>query len=81
MGGDDIRAVIPVPTRGSGGAGPDCAPSFRLWAWQQRTWVMGVLNLTPDSFSDGGQHFEAADAIRQVRWEAASTQHLCTCTR
>lgn len=25
------------------------------WAWQQRTWVMGILNITPDSFSDGGQ--------------------------
>jgi dihydropteroate synthase len=28
-----------------------------------RTWVMGVLNVTPDSFSDGGQHFSAEDAI------------------
>lgn len=25
--------------------------------------VMGILNVTPDSFSDGGQHFESADAI------------------
>ncbi len=25
--------------------------------------VMGVLNVTPDSFSDGGRHFEAARAI------------------
>lgn len=24
---------------------------------------MGVLNVTPDSFSDGGQHFAAADAV------------------
>jgi len=23
--------------------------------WGQRTHVMGVINLTPDSFSDGGQ--------------------------
>ena len=27
----------------------------------ERTWVMGVLNVTPDSFSDGGR-FESADA-------------------
>jgi dihydropteroate synthase len=23
--------------------------------------IMGVLNVTPDSFSDGGQHFDIAD--------------------
>lgn len=28
--------------------------------------VMGILNITPDSFSDGGQHFSAADALRQA---------------
>jgi dihydropteroate synthase len=27
------------------------------------TCVMGVLNVTPDSFSDGGQHFSAEEAI------------------
>lgn len=29
----------------------------------RRTLVMGVVNVTPDSFSDGGQWFEPADAI------------------
>ncbi|MFQ5906205.1 MAG: dihydropteroate synthase [bacterium] len=28
-----------------------------------RTYVMGVLNVTPDSFSDGGHHFEFNDAV------------------
>ena len=28
-----------------------------------RPLVMGILNVTPDSFSDGGQHFAAGDAI------------------
>lgn len=28
-----------------------------------RPLIMGVLNVTPDSFSDGGKHFEQADAI------------------
>lgn len=28
-----------------------------------RTLVMGVLNITPDSFSDGGVHFDAARAV------------------
>ena len=39
---------------------PDLQPFIPLpglpnWAWQQRSWVMGILNVTPDSFSDGGQ--------------------------
>ena len=29
----------------------------------QRTLVMGILNVTPDSFSDGGDHFAFGDAI------------------
>jgi len=28
--------------------------------------VMGVLNVTPDSFSDGGRHFDAAAALHQA---------------
>jgi dihydropteroate synthase len=28
--------------------------------------VMGVLNVTPDSFSDGGEHFDADSAIRRA---------------
>jgi dihydropteroate synthase len=31
------------------------------------TAVMGVLNVTPDSFSDGGQHFETSAAIAHGR--------------
>jgi dihydropteroate synthase len=30
----------------------------------QRTLVMGVLNLTPDSFSDGGKYFRVPDAVK-----------------
>ncbi|HEX8816417.1 MAG TPA: dihydropteroate synthase [Terriglobales bacterium] len=29
----------------------------------KRTMIMGVLNVTPDSFSDGGVHFHADDAV------------------
>src|SRR3712207_4298157 len=28
--------------------------------------LMGVLNVTPDSFSDGGQFFDAADAVARA---------------
>ncbi len=33
--------------------------------WGQRTYVMGILNVTPDSFSDGGQYFDLESAIAQ----------------
>jgi dihydropteroate synthase len=32
----------------------------------ERTLVMGILNVTPDSFSDGGQYLSHDDAIRQA---------------
>jgi dihydropteroate synthase len=34
--------------------------------------VVGVLNLTPDSFSDGGEHLEPADALRHAESMVAS---------
>ena len=38
----------------------------RSLAYGERTLVMGVLNITPDSFSDGGQFYEFDRAIEQV---------------
>jgi dihydropteroate synthase len=35
----------------------------RSLPWGARTLVMGVLNVTPDSFSDGGRFFERARAL------------------
>ena len=32
----------------------------------QRTLLMGVLNVTPDSFSDGGRHFDSRSAIERA---------------
>jgi len=32
-----------------------------------RGWIMGVLNVTPDSFSDGGRFFQAPQALAQAR--------------
>ena len=36
-------------------------------AWGQRTYVMGVINLTPDSFSDGGRFLAPERAVAQAR--------------
>ena len=35
-----------------------------IWpkGWREKTCVMGVINITPDSFSDGGQYFDAFKA-------------------
>ena len=52
--------------------GPDCDtrqssdPFARLLALR-RPIVMGVLNVTPDSFSDGGRFLDPATAIGQAR--------------
>ena len=39
-----------------------------LWpiGWRDRTCVMGVLNVTPDSFSDGGRYLDPALAEKQA---------------
>lgn len=33
----------------------------------ERTLVMGILNITPDSFADGGRHFSFEDAINRAK--------------
>jgi dihydropteroate synthase len=33
--------------------------------------VMGILNVTPDSFSDGGEHVEITGAMEHARWMIA----------
>lgn len=45
--------------------GPRLPAGFSLP--QGRTLVMGILNVTPDSFSDGGRFFGAGEAIRRGR--------------
>jgi len=42
-GGDIMRRVMPL------------GPSGRMAVWGGRTCIMGILNVTPDSFSDGGR--------------------------
>jgi len=47
---------------------------FHVMYWQtarqkislEKTLVMGIINLTPDSFSDGGKFFSVDDALRQA---------------
>ncbi|WP_414548269.1 dihydropteroate synthase [Anabaena sp. CCY 0017] len=39
----------------------------RCFVWGQRTYLMGVLNVTPDSFSDGGAFNNSAAALAQAQ--------------
>ena len=41
--------------------------NYRL-NWGQRTYIMGILNLTPDSFSDGGEFNQVGSALKQVHY-------------
>ncbi|HEY9692473.1 MAG TPA: dihydropteroate synthase [Oculatellaceae cyanobacterium] len=44
----------------------------RSFVWGDRTYLMGVLNVTPDSFSDGGQFNTVAAAVAQANYLVAS---------
>lgn len=33
----------------------------------KKTLVMGIVNVTPDSFSDGGRYFSASEAVRRAK--------------
>lgn len=53
VGKEGLRRVTPI--------------GRKLWDWGQKTHIMGILNLTPDSFSDGGLYTEVDSALAQVR--------------
>jgi len=38
----------------------------RLERWEQTPVIMGILNVTPDSFSDGGTHLDPAAAVEHA---------------
>jgi dihydropteroate synthase len=38
----------------------------RTLRWGERTFLMGVVNVTPDSFSDGGRHLERDAAVQHA---------------
>jgi len=40
----------------------------RPFVWGDRTYLMGVLNVTPDSFSDGGNFNTLEDALAQAQY-------------
>ncbi|WP_424014071.1 dihydropteroate synthase [Halorubrum xinjiangense] len=63
----DLAAAVGIEERedadDTGDDADDAAPDF---PWTDRTAVMGVLNVTPDSFHDGGRHADLDDAVAGV---------------
>ena len=39
----------------------------KLFKIGERTYIMGILNVTPDSFSDGGRYISMAEALQHAR--------------
>jgi dihydropteroate synthase len=61
---DRMIAATPRPTAATGPAGRPVLPALLSRPYPA---VMGVLNLTPDSFSDGGQFAAPERALAQAR--------------
>ena len=38
----------------------------RDFNFQENAYIMGILNVTPDSFSDGGKYLKLDDALRRT---------------
>ncbi|KAJ3359766.1 trifunctional dihydropteroate synthetase [Allomyces javanicus] len=38
-----------------------------VWTWGRKTYIMGILNVTPDSFSDGGKYTTLDAALSQAQ--------------
>jgi dihydropteroate synthase len=69
------NVVHPSPAR----VGEDGRLTWRIRGGEivlDRPVVMGILNLTPDSFSDGGRFADPADAVRRARQMAAEGADL-----
>lgn len=60
--GDVLRDVVHRATRRL----PPMRAGNRTWTWD-RTLVMGILNVTPDSFSDGGRFDDPERALAHAR--------------
>lgn len=44
----------------------------------ERPLVMGIVNVTPDSFSDGGRHDDTDSAVAHARGLIAEGAHILT---
>ncbi|WP_254531615.1 dihydropteroate synthase [Natrinema gelatinilyticum] len=64
-GGDGADARRATPARSTGVSRP-VDGSEAVFPWTDRTAVMGILNVTPDSFHDGGRYDAVEDAVARA---------------
>jgi dihydropteroate synthase len=55
---DDLERVLGIQT--------DPVPGSRGYPWEERTAVMGIVNVTPDSFHDGGEYNAIESAVARA---------------
>lgn len=48
----------------------------QTFEWGKQTYLMGILNVTPDSFSDGGQFNTLEAALKQAQHMATAGAHI-----
>lgn len=48
----------------------------RVWEWGKKTYIMGILNVTPDSFSDGGRFFDIDSALKHAAQMVDEGAHI-----
>ena len=48
----------------------------RIFDFSRQGLIMGVLNVTPDSFSDGGNFFDGENAVKHGLTMAAEGAHI-----
>ncbi|GAB3666290.1 dihydropteroate synthase [Halopiger thermotolerans] len=59
----DLRTTLEIDA--DDGSTADRSSQSR-WPWNDRTAVMGILNVTPDSFHDGGEYDAVEDAVARA---------------
>ncbi|KXN69407.1 Dihydropteroate synthase [Conidiobolus coronatus NRRL 28638] len=48
----------------------------QLWNWDKETMIMGILNVTPDSFSDGGKYNNLDAAVKHAKQLIEDGAHI-----
>ncbi|EST08490.1 Dihydroneopterin aldolase/epimerase domain protein [Kalmanozyma brasiliensis GHG001] len=60
-----IRKVLPIPSPSTRSTSQ--STDTKTWTWGSKTFIMGIINATPDSFSDGGDNLVAVDAASSAK--------------
>ena len=64
-GGTEVAGAVDEAGSVGTGGGADGSPGT-TYPWEEDTAVMGILNVTPDSFHDGGEYDRVADAVARA---------------